>query len=225
VPLLAWVAGRGLVPALAPKLDPDLGVPIGEPLHSTAVDASLVMDGRVEDAWSHAPPLVAPLHYGLHGEEPAGTIELRSMHDDVRVYLLARWSSETAGGEPGEWRNLATVHWRLVDTGKVSGESTGSNGLACLVGCHTATADGQGGLVGIRSETIPPGLNEDLPAGGGWSAGAWLLEWSRSKISESPYDQNLTDTSQGYRFFVKLFLGQVGRPDPVTDVHELILVP
>jgi hypothetical protein len=105
----------------------------------------------------------------------------------------------------------------------VSGESTGSEGLACTVGCHTSTADGLGQLVGIRSETIPPGLNDDLPSGGGWSAGEWLLEWSRPKVSESPYDQNLDDPTQAYRFFVKLFLGLEERPDPTTDVHELRL--
>jgi hypothetical protein len=49
------------------------------------------------------------------------------------------------------------------------------------------------------------------------------MEWSRPKVSESPYDQNITDGEQGYRFFVKLFLGLEGRPDPVSNVHELRL--
>jgi hypothetical protein len=49
------------------------------------------------------------------------------------------------------------------------------------------------------------------------------LEWSRPKVSESPYDQNLVDPGQSYRFFVKLFLGLEERPDPTTDVHELRL--
>ncbi len=62
-----------------------------------------------------------------------------------------------------------------------------------------------------------------MPAGGGWSAGEWLLEWSRPRVSTSPYDQNLTDPAQGYRFFVKLFLGLENQPDPTTDVHELWL--
>ena len=121
---------------------------------------------------------------------------------------------------PDAWRNLLTVHWRLVDPGLVSGESTGSDGLACTVACHTATADGQGQLVGIRNETIPPGLDDDLPAGGGWAQGEWILEWSRPRVSESPYDQHLTDPEQGYRFFVKLFQGLEDRADPVSDVHE-----
>jgi hypothetical protein len=121
------------------------------------------------------------------------------------------------------WRNLLTIHWRLVDSGEVSGESTGSSGLACTVGCHTAIGDGQGRLIDIRSETIPPGLNDDLVAAGGWAAGEWLLEWSRPKVSESPYDQDLADPRQGYRFFAKLFLGLEDRPDPVSDVHELRL--
>jgi hypothetical protein len=167
--------------------------------------------------------LTTTLHYGLHGDEPAGTVELRSLHDAERVYFLARWRAETPGGESGVWRNLLTVHWRLVDSGEVSGESTGSEGLACTVGCHTATADGQGRLVGIRSETIPPGLNDDLLSGGGWSGGEWLLEWSRPKASESPYDQDITNPEKGYRFFVKIFLGLDNRPDPVSDVHELRL--
>ena len=223
VPLLVWAAARAPAVPPGPRLDPELGVPIGEPLRSVAVDSPPEMDGVVDAAWEQAPPLTAPLHYGLHGDEPAGAVELRSLHDEDNVYLLARWSAETSGGEPGVWRNLATVHWRLVGTGEVSGESTGSTGLACTVGCHTATADGQGRLVGIRAETIPPGLNEDLPTGGGWSAGEWLMEWSRPRISASPYDQNLTDPAQGYRFFVKLFLGLDERADPVSDVHELRL--
>jgi hypothetical protein len=195
--------------------------------------------------WDQAPTLDVPLHYGLHGDEPAGEVELRSLHDAERVYFLARWPagrSEAAGGEANVYRNLMTVHWRLVPAGagQVSGESTASEslasaslaseslaseGLACTVGCHTVTASGDGQLVGIRSETIPPGLEEDLPAAGGWSAGAsgWLLEWSRPKVSPSPYDQDLTDLSRGYRFFVKLFLGLEARPDPVSDVHELRL--
>ncbi len=223
VPLLVWAAGQGAASPPPPRLDPDLGVPIGEPLRSVAVEAPPVMDGVVETAWASAPVLTTTLHYGLHGEEPAGAVALRSLHDAERVYFLARWPAETPGSEPNVWRNLATVHWRLVDPGEVSGESTGSEGLACTVGCHTATATGGGTLIGIRAETIPPGLNEDLPSGGGWSAGEWLLEWSRPKVSASPYDQNLTDPAQGYRFFVKLFRGLADRPDPTTDVHELRL--
>jgi hypothetical protein len=235
-------------------------VPIGAPLHSLRLDAPPIIDGRVDDLWDQAPALDVPLHYGLHGDEPAGLVELRSLHDAERVYFLARWPagrSQAAGGEPNVYRNLMTVHWRLVPAGagQVSGESTASEslageslaseslaseslaseslaseslageGLACTVGCHTVTASGDGRLVGIRSETIPPGLEEDLPAAGGWSAAAsgWLLEWSRPKVSPSPYDQDLHDPDRGYRFFVKLFLGLEDRPDPVSDVHELRL--
>ena len=223
VPLLVWAAARENAVPSRPQLDPDLGVPIGEPLRSVAVDSPPGIDGVVEAAWEQAPPLTAPLHYGLHGDDPAGAVEMRSLYDEDNVYFLARWSAETPGGEPGVWRNLATVHWRLVGTGEVSGESTGSNGLACTVGCHTATADGQGQLVGIRAETIPPGLDEDLPAGGGWSTGEWLMEWSRPRVSASPYDQNLIDPSKDYRFFVKLFLGLDDRADPVSNLHELRL--
>jgi hypothetical protein len=226
VPLLAVAMGDANSPSpIAPpaRVDAELGVPVGEPLRSMATDAHLTVDGAVEAAWDQAPPLTAPLHYGLHGQEPAGAVEVRSLHDDERVYLLVRWPAQTPGGEPGVWRNLLTVHWRLEDPGQVSGESTGSEGLACTVGCHTATADGEGHLIGIRAETIPPGLGDDLPAAGGWSQGEWLLEWSRPKVSPSPYDQNLVDVEQGYRFFVKLFLGLEDRPDPTTNVHELRL--
>jgi hypothetical protein len=198
-------------------------VPIGEPLRSVAIDTAPVMDGIAEAAWNRAPALNAPLHYGLHGDEPAGTIELRSLYDDANVYFLARWPAETHGGEPNVWRNLATIHWQLKSSGVVSGESTGSEGLACTVGCHTATADGEGNLVGIRAETIPPGLDDDLTSGGSWSEGEWLLEWSRPRISTSPYDQDLTDSGKSHRFFIKLFLGLDDRPDPVSNVHELRL--
>jgi hypothetical protein len=226
VPLVTLTVGQREpppAPLSLPRLDAELGVAIGEPLYSAATGAPPVMDGIAEAAWDRAPMLMVPLHYGLHGAELAGVAELRSLHDAERVYFLIRWPSETPGGEPGVWRNLLTVHWRLVDSGEVSGESTGSEGLACTVGCHTATADGEGRLVGIRTETIPPGLNEDLPSGGGWSAGTWLLEWSRPKVSENPYDQEMSDPERGYRFFVKLFQGLDDRPDPVSDVHELRL--
>ena len=225
-PLLILAVGCGVLspaPSSSPMLDPELGVPIGEPLLSTATDAELAMDGAIELVWEQAPMLAVPLHYGLHGDEQAGALKLRSLHDAENVYFLAHWPADTHGGEPDVWRNLMTIHWRLADPGLVSGVSAGSDGLACTVGCHTATADGAGRLVGIRPETIPPGLSEDLPAGGGWSDGEWLLEWSRPKTSESPYDQNLTDPEQSYRFFVKLFLGLEGQADPVSDVHELRL--
>lgn len=222
-PLLMWAVLPWTASPPAQRLDPDLGVPIGQPLHSVAVDAPPIVDGVIDAVWERAPVLIAPLHYGLHGAVPAGEIELRSLYDETTVYFLARWRAEAPGGEPDVWRNLATIHWRLVGSGEVSGTSTGSDGLACTVGCHTATADGQGGLVGIRAETIPPGLDEDLPSGGGWSAGEWLLEWSRPRVSASPYDQNLTDPARDYRFFVKLFLGLDGRADPMSDVHELRL--
>jgi hypothetical protein len=222
--ILAVEGGDNPPPPLpAPVLDPELGVPIGAPLRSMATDLSPVMDGMVEAEWEQAPLLTVPLHYGLHGDEQAGALELRSLHDAGHVYFLARWPAETSGGEPDTWRNLMTIHWRLVDPGQVSGEATGSDGLACTVGCHTATVDGQGRLVGIRPETIPPGSSEDLPSGGGWSDGEWRLEWSRPKISDSPYDQSLADPEQGYRFFVKLFLGWEGQPDPVSNIHELRL--
>jgi len=224
VPFTAWALAPEPLARPTPRSDPDLGVAIGQPLRSAAAAAPPVMDGQVEAAWAQAPALHVAMHYGLHGEEPAGTVELRSLHDDERVYFLARWSSVEAEAEPGVWRNLLTVHWRLHDSGRVSGTSTASQGLACTVGCHTATSDGRGGLAGLRAETIPPGLEEDLPAAGGWSAGQWLLEWSRARISDSPYDQDLIE-EQGYRFFVKLFLGLDGRPDPTSNVHELRLGP
>lgn len=206
-----------------PPLDAELGVPVGQPLESMTTKRAPALDGTVEPLWEQARALEVQLHYGLHGSEEAGTVELRSLHDASQVYFLARWRAEVPGGDPDAWRNLMTVHWRLRDPGEVSGDSSGSDGLACTVGCHTATVDGQGNLVGIRTETIPPGLSEYLPAGGGWSPAEWLFEWSRPKQSESPYDQDLDDPDAAYPFFVKLFLGIDGKPDPVSDVHELRL--
>jgi hypothetical protein len=210
-------------------VDAELGVPLGPALLSRAVTAPPVIDGLVEEVWDQAPALSVPLHYGLHGADPAGELEMRSLHDDAHVYFLARWQAEPPASQPdpGETgpvlRNTMTVHWRLADQGLVSGESTGSDGLACTVACHTATADEQGRLVGVRSETIPPGLDDDLASGGGAAQGAWTVEWSRPRVSDSPYDQHLTDPVRGYRFFVKLFQGIEGEPDPVSDVHELRL--
>jgi hypothetical protein len=206
-------------------LDPELGVPLGATLLSALAKEAPVMDGAVDKAWSAAPALAVPLHHGLHGSKLAGTMQLRSLYDEDRVYFLARWSSPEPGGEPDAWRNLMTMHWRLEDAGLVSGESTGSEGLACTVACHTATADDQGHLVGIRDETIPPGLDDDLPAGGGWAQGLWTLEWSRPRVSTSPYNQDIADPEQGYRFFVKLFLGLEDQAEPVSDLHELRLSP
>lgn len=226
VPLLALVAGPGEPrPGLqpAPVLDPGLGVPVGAPLRAVATSTSPTLDGVVEAAWERAQPLLVDLHYGLHGREPAGTVELRSLYDDATVYFLARWPSATPGGEPDVWRNLFTVHWRLTEPGSEQEGTMGGPGLACTVGCHTATVDGQGGLIGIRSETIPPGPGGNLQAGGGWAQGLWTLEWSRPRNSDNPYDQDLADPGQAYRFFVKLFLDQEGQADPVSDVHELRL--
>ena len=226
VPLLTWAAGvEDQLPAPPPAvmLDAELAVPLGAPLLSRATGEAVVPDGVVEAEWDRAPVLIVPLHRGLHGDEPAGMMELRSLHDEEQVYILARWPSDTPGGEPGVWRNFLTVHWRLVDSGEVSGEATGSEGLACTVACHTATAGGEGQLIGIRNETIPPSLDDDLPTGGGWTKGEWILEWGRRRVSDSPYDQDMVDPSRGYRFFVKVFEGQEDRADPVSDVHELRL--
>jgi len=226
VPLLVWAVGLGKpssAPPPLPALDAELGVPLGAPLRSARIERAPVIDGIVEATWDQAPALAVPLHYGLHNQEPAGALEMRSLYDQENVYFLARWPAAAPGGEPDAWRNLLTVHWRLVDPGLVSGESTGSGGLACTVACHTATADGQGRLIGIRNETIPPGLDDDLASGGAWTAGEWLVEWSRARTSNSPYDQHLTDPDLGYRFFVKIFQGLEGRADPVSDVHELRL--
>ena len=128
VPLLTWAARAGAqLPAPPPGMvDAELGVPLAAPLLSVSTSEPVALDGVVEAAWEQAPVLSVPLHRGLHGDEPAGTMELRSLHDDERVYVLARWPSETPGGEPGVWRNLLTVHWRLQDSGQVTGEPTGS---------------------------------------------------------------------------------------------------
>jgi len=171
--VMGWAARAHSAPP-TPTLDVELGVPVGAALLSVPTGSPPVMDGVAEAAWKRAPLLVVPLHYGLHGAEPAETLELRSMYDDGRVYFLARWPAPVRGGEPDTWRSLLTVHWRLVDPGLVSGQSTGSSGLACTVACHTATADGQGHVAGVRIETIPPGLDVDGSREAGPSSGAEL---------------------------------------------------
>ena len=102
VPLLVWAAGHGAaLAACAPQLDPELGVPIGEPLRSVAVDSAAGDGWRVEAAWEQAPALTVPLHYGLHGDEPAGAVELRSLHDEEQRLLsgaLARGDARRRAG-------------------------------------------------------------------------------------------------------------------------------
>ncbi len=188
------------------------GVPVGAPLISIPTTAKLVMDGIVEPAWQAAPALYAPLHRGLHGTEPAGTIELRSLHDGESIYFLAVWPCSALDGDPHVWSNLLTVHWKLSDLATTPD---------CTVACHTATADGAGRLVGMRLETIPTGLDVDLPAGGECSEGLWTVEWSRPLTGDNPFDQPMTDLGASYPFFVKWFQGVANQADPTTDVHEL----
>jgi hypothetical protein len=170
------------------------------------------MDGLVEPAWQAAPVLSVPLHHGLRGNQPAGSLELRSLYNAERVYFLATWPSPTPGGEPGVWRNLLTVHWQLPDMSATAD---------CTVACHTATADGERHVTGVRVETIPPGLDTDLPTGGRWEGGVWTVEWARLLAVDNPYDQQMTDLSRSYPFFVKWFQGIEGPADPISDVHEL----
>jgi hypothetical protein len=198
------------------------GLP-GAPLLSVAATAPPAIDGIVEATWQPAPRLVVPLHYGLHGNEAAGTLEMRSLYDEERVYFLVRWQSGPPVGELNVWRNLLTVHWRLEDTGQLAGQAGGDGMPACTVACHTATTDGRGRLVAMRTETIPPGLEVDLPHAGGWADGMWSIEWSRPRVSESPYDLQISDAARGYPFFIKIISDEEGRADQVSDLHALWL--
>jgi hypothetical protein len=178
-------------------------------------DAGPIVDGRVDAAWAGAVPLRGSLTWGIRGTEHALDIELRALYTPETLYFLAQWPEATPSGPADATANKLTVHWQIETP-------AGSPPPACDVVCHSAFADGQRRLAYILAETIPPGSDEALPAAGGWRDGVWTLEWSRPLVSDNPYDLQFTDLSRSYSFFVKVFEGVEGRPDPVSAPYVLV---
>lgn len=199
---------------------PATTTPQGAPrLISRHIDAAPVIDGHVEDAWDRAQLVVAPLFWGLDGDEHALDVQLAAMHTDEAVYFLARWPGDALPADIGDTVNKLIIHWRLPDP---------AEGLAppsCLVACHTAFADAQGSFSYVHPETIPVGSSESLPFGGGWQDGTWTLEWSRPRVNANPFDLQLADAGQPYRFFVKVLEWVEGKPDPISKWQFLVLDP
>jgi hypothetical protein len=158
-----------------------------------------------------------PLAWGLGGTEHALDVELRALHTDTAVYLLAQWRGEPPSGEENTVSNKLTIHWRIPEAA--------AQGLDCTVVCHTAFTDGNGRFAYANAETIPQGGSEALPVAGRWDAGTWTLEWSRPLVSANPFDLQFDDPDGAYAFLVKVFERIEGRPDPVSERHLLVFQP
>jgi hypothetical protein len=158
-----------------------------------------------------------PLTWGADGTEHALDVELRAVHDEQKLYLLARWPGERPAGDDNTVYNQLTVHWRIPEP-----EATR---LDCSVACHTVFVDGQGRVAYANAETIPHGGSETLQVAGGWKDGQWTLEWSRPLVNGNPFDLQLEDRDRAYTFMVKIFARIEGRPDPVSRPHQLVFVP
>lgn len=186
-------------------------------LVSRRIDSPPAIDGRIEETWAQADPLLVPLTWGSGGTEHALDVELRSLYTGQDVYFLAQWSGEPPSGDENTVLNELTVHWRIPDPA--------AQRLDCNVVCHTAFADGSGRFVYTNAETIPQGGSEALAAAGGWDAESWTLEWSRPLVDDNPFDLQFDDRGQAYTFMVKIFERVEGRPDPVSGPHVLVFEP
>ena len=199
--------------------------PVSEPtdtgtsdqLVSRRVDFLPTIDGQVEESWSAASPLQIPLTWGMGSSEYALDVELRSMHTDETISFLAQWAGEPPTGQENTTSNRLTVHWRIPEEA--------AQHLDCAVVCHTASVDGSGRLAYANTETIPQGGSGPLQAAGGWNAGIWTFEWSRPLISANPFDLQFDDLDRAYTFMVKVFERVEGRPDPVSERHQLVFQP
>ncbi len=177
------------------------------------VSSPPAIDGAVEDAWVRAEPLQASLTWGMDSSEHALEVEMRALHTDRSLYLLAQWAG---GPPPGEdtVSNVFTLHWRIPEPA--------AGRLDCEVACHTAHADGLGRIAYANAETIPPGGSAALEAAGGWEEGTWTLEWSRPLLNSNPFDLQFSDLDASYVFMVKVFQRIEGRPDPVSGRYALV---
>jgi hypothetical protein len=153
----------------------------------------------------------------MEGTAHALDVELRALHTDQALYLLARWPGDKPDGPQDTVSNVFTLHWRIPDPA--------ARRLDCTVACHTAFAGGGGRLAYANAETIPQGGGEGLDAAGGWDAGTWTLEWSRPLVNGNPYDLQFDDLALAYSFLVKVFMRIEGRPDPISERQLLVFSP
>ena len=76
-------------------------------------------------------------------------------------------------------------------------------------------------ITAVNAVTIPQGAHDALPGAGGWHDGTWIVEWARPLRADNLYDLQLTDLDVTYPFRVKVFEGQAGQPDPISEVVHL----
>jgi hypothetical protein len=157
------------------------------------------------------------LTWGTEGTEHALDVELRALHDERTLYLLARWPGEISSSEENTVYNQLTVHWRIPEPDAAH--------LDCSVACHTIFADGEGRVAYANAETIPHGGSEALQVAGEWEDGTWTLEWSRPLSNANPFDLQFSDRDRAYAFMVKVFARIEGRPDPISKPHQLVFAP
>jgi hypothetical protein len=172
------------------------------------------IDGQIESLWEAAEPLSVPLTWGMDGTEHALDVEMRALYDEQALYLLATWPGERPVEAENTVYNQFTVHWRIPEPDAAR--------LDCNIACHTIFADGAGRVAYANAETIPHGGSETLPVAGGWEDGVWTLEWSRPLVNGNPFDLQLADRERAYTFRVKVFARVEGRPDPISQPHQLV---
>jgi len=214
-----------LAPSVAPQptteLSPTATPPASRPrLVAPQVDTAPLLDGRLDACWEAAGELRLPLTWGMHGSDPAYDVAMRALLADGIVYFWVDWpGAGPQAGAPDTTVNRLTMHFDIPAADPTARD------VECLVACHTAFTDSRGQLVHLLAETIPPGRTDPLPAAGGWSGGRWRLEWARPLVSANGFDVQFTGGHGSFPFFVKVFEGQQGRPDPVSGLADLVVAP
>lgn len=178
-------------------------------LTAEPVDSPPEIDGVIESVWERAEPVMVPLNRGGQSGEHALDVGLRALYDRDNLYLLAEWPEAEPGPADGDVNKL-NIHWQDIP-----------GFVHCSVACHTAFIGPDREVTTVNAVTIPQGAHDTLPGAGAWYDGGWVVEWSRPLQSDNLYDLQLTDLSATYPFRVKVFEGQAGQPDPVTEVVHL----
>jgi hypothetical protein len=184
-------------------------------LVSQQVDHFPVVDGQIEPLWDAAAVMRVPLTRGT-ASEVALELELRSVWAEGNVYFFAVWPESKPAYSGANIRNRFVMHFDQEEPWP------GARDFVCLVACHTAFSDGRGEVAHVIAETIPQAASDPLPAAGGWSAGEWHLEWSRSLVNDNLFDVQFDDPQAGYPFFVKVFEWVEGLADPVSEDLTLV---